>query len=431
MQTAQDPTDNVIELPRPAALGSALAWLIWSVSAIFVLFQFFLQLSSGVIVEGLMKSFSLSAFGGGLLASAYYYIYVSLQAPAGFLVDHYGTRRVLSIGALVCSLGCVLFATANQVSVAVMGRLLMGMGAAFAFVGSMNLASRWFPLHRFGLMAAMAETSGMIGSLFGGYWLAHLVQNYGWRHSIEIASMIALLIGLLLMTIVRNAPRHMTPIIPRTKKVLWQEVKLLMNKPAVWLNGVYSAAVFSVITVFVALWAVPFMQKMHHLSLSRATLLCNLVFVGVAFGAPLFGWMDGRLRSRKILLVGAAFINMLLLLVVIFGQDLSITIVSCLMVLVGIFSSSYVLNFVIANEVSTAYTRSTSIGITNMASVGSAPVLQPLIGLTLYLLSDHSHQTSFDTYTIAHFQMALLIIPFFILVAAIIGFWLPDRQIGS
>ena len=431
MQTVQDSTDHVIELPRRASMGSVLAWLIWSVSAIFVLFQFFLQLSSGVIVEGLMKSFSLSAFGGGLLASAYYYIYVALQAPAGFLVDHYGTRRVLSIGALVCSLGCVLFATSDQVSVAVMARLLMGMGAAFAFVGSMNLASRWFPLHRFGLMAAMAETSGMIGSLFGGYWLAHLVQNYGWRHSMEAAAVTALIIGLMLVAVVRNAPRYATPIIPRTKGELWQEVKLLTKKPVVWLNGIYSAAVFSVITVFVALWAVPFMQKMHHLSLSRATLLCNLVFVGVAFGAPLFGWLDGRLRSRKVLLVGAGFINTLLLLMVIFSQSFSITAVASLMVLVGIFSSSYVLSFVIANEISTPYTRSTSIGITNMTSVGSAPILQPLIGLILYVLSDHSHQTSFDAYTVAHFQMALLIIPLLVAVAAIIGFWLPNRRQSS
>ena len=38
--------------------GYGQAWMVFLVSAAFVLFQFFLQLSSGEIVDDLMKSFS-------------------------------------------------------------------------------------------------------------------------------------------------------------------------------------------------------------------------------------------------------------------------------------------------------------------------------------------------------------------------------------
>ncbi len=83
--------------PAETTKKSHLAWLIWGVSAAFVLFQFFLQLSSGEMVGGLMKSFGLTALGGGVLASAYYYIYVALQTPAGMLMDRYGPRLLLSL----------------------------------------------------------------------------------------------------------------------------------------------------------------------------------------------------------------------------------------------------------------------------------------------------------------------------------------------
>lgn len=422
-------SDQSPELSEESSLGSALAWVIWAISAIFVLFQFSIQLTSGVIVEGLMRSFSLTAFGGGLLASTYYYVYVVLQAPAGFLVDHYGTRRILSIGAAICGLGCVLFAVAPNVAVALLGRLLMGAGASFAFVGSMNLVIRWFPVRRFGFMAAIAETIGMIGSLVGGYFLAHIVQDFGWRFSMESAAGLALVIAFLLALIVRNAPKNEAPRIPRTRAGLWGEIKSLLKKPVVWLNGLYSSAIFGIITIFVALWGVPFMQKLHHLSLSRATLLCNLVFIGVVVGAPLLGWLDNHLRSRRMLMVSAAFGACAILCLLIFDQWLSVGVAAGLMLLLGVLSSVYVVTFIIANEVATRNTRSTSIGLTNMLSVASAPIIQPLIGLILYLLSNHHHhQTNFDAYSIGHFQLALSVIPLFVGLAAIVGFWLPNRK---
>ena len=73
------------------------AWMVWFVSLCFVLFQFFLQLSSAEMIGGLMKSFSLNASGGSLLAGSYYYVYVLLQSPAGMMIDRYGPRRVLSV----------------------------------------------------------------------------------------------------------------------------------------------------------------------------------------------------------------------------------------------------------------------------------------------------------------------------------------------
>ena len=141
-----------------------------------------------------MESFAINALGASLLASTYYYVYVTLQTPAGILVDRFGPRLLLALGALVCGIGCLIFSTAQQLPIAIVGRLLMGICGAFAFVGSLSLIARWFPVSRFAVMVAVAETIGMCGALFGGTLLAHLVIHFGWRHCILGAAISAGLI---------------------------------------------------------------------------------------------------------------------------------------------------------------------------------------------------------------------------------------------
>ena len=434
MMSVISETTNTLELPvkidgAAPPRAPSLAWLMWGVSLVFVLFQFFLQLSSGEMVDGLMKSFSLTALGGGVLASTYYYIYVALQAPAGLMVDHYGPRRLLGAAAAVCTVGCLLFASAHHLLFAIVGRLMMGMGAAFAFVGSLNLIARWFPLERFGVMAAISETVGMIGSLLGGFMLADLIQHIGWRDAMLGATGVGVAVALSLWLVVRDAPKNVKPITHRPKSSLWPDVKILMKKPAVWWNGIYSGAMFGVVTVFVALWGIPFIQKVHHLSLTMATLTCNLMFIGVAIGGPILGWLDARTTYRRQLLLGCALAAAVILGLLIYLPGLPLDVVMGLMLVLGMVTSSYVITFVIANEIATPRTRATSIGFVNMLSVASAPIFQPLIGFVLFVLSGEVAFHEITAYSVFHFQIALSIVPLFVLAAALIACRLPERSL--
>jgi len=408
--------------------NQALAWIVWSVSAVFLLFQFFLQLSSADIVSGLMESFSLNALGASILASSYYYIYVSLQAPAGILIDRFGPRRLLTIGAFVCGFGCWVFSNSFHLHWAILGRLLMGGGAAFAFVGSLSLIARWFPIHRFSVMVAIAETTGMFGAMFGGTLLAHLVVKYGWRPSIQGAAFLALIIGILIWMIVRDSPPSSVPLpIPPTH--FWQDIKILVKNKLAWINGAYSGLMFAVQTVFIALWGVPFMQAAHHVSLIMAAFLCNLVFIGVSIGGPIVAWFDSRYPIRRQITVGSALASLLFLSLVLYLPQFPIWAVVVLMLLLGFTCSAYVLTFVIANETAPIHMRSTSVGFINMLSVGSAPLLQPLAGFLLALSSHHSSH-----YTVHQYQIALSILPLGLLAAAFLAKHLPlfpGRTISS
>ena len=411
---------------KPGALKTArkkrmrLAWWVWFVAAVFVLFQFFLQLSSGEVISALMKTFALSAFGGGVLVSSYYYIYVLLQTPAGILMDRYGPRGALSGGAFFVCIGGLIFAAAKTVLFALLGRILMGAGSAFAFVGCLNVISIWFPIRRFALMAAIVETAGMLGAIIGNFWLAQCIQKMGWRHCMLIAAIFAGILSFFLVLIVRNAPRQKklpaTTVVRASIRVC---LKKLIHNPIVWINGIYSGLMFSIVTVFIALWAIPFFEWSHHLDLVKATLVTATLYVGVAIGGPIIGWLDNKTRWRRQMMIFDAFFASFCLFIVISDVHLSLLEIGLFLFLTGMCASSYVLTFAIANEIASPENNAMCIGFTNMLCVIFAPILQPLVGFLM---------THLDGKTPHYFQWAMSVVPLFLLVAAVIGFFLPQRR---
>jgi len=395
-----------------------LAWLVWFVAAVFVLFQFFLQLSSGEVIGGLMKSFALTALGGGVLASSYYYIYVLLQTPAGMLLDRYGPRGILSFGALFVCMGCLLFSASKTVFFALIGRVLMGGGAAFAFVGCLNIISIWFPVQRFALMAAIVETAGMIGAIIGNFWLANYIEKSGWRECMIFSGIFAGILSCCLVMVVRNAPRKKVSKNTMIRTSLRAGFKKIIRNPVVWLNGIYSGLMFSIVTVFIALWAIPFFEITRHVDLVKATLTASALYVGVAIGGPIIGWLDGKTHWRKRIIIFNAFCASICLFLVIFGTQFSLMTIGIFLFIAGMCASSYVLTFAIASNIATPDNRATCIGFTNMLCVAFAPILQPFIGFLI------THLKGMHDY----FQWSMSVVPMLLLVATVIGFFLPERK---
>lgn len=414
----------------PKKRPGAFAYFIWILSLIFALFQFFIQLSAGEIIGGLMKSFNITAFGAGMLASASYYIYVMLQTPAGVLIDKYGPRKLLTLGSFLLMLGCFLFGVSHELIWAFVGRLLMGLGAAFAFVGSLYLLDKWFPRERFALMTGIVEMVAMLGTLVGAFWLAHYVELFGWRHCMYFSAVFSGFLSLLLGVFVRDFPANRAAIKPNKeiKRRVLPGLRVLVRMKIAWINGVYSGIMFALISVFAALWGIPYVQQAHHLSLVQATFYCSLVYVGVSIFAPLLGWLDTRITHRRYVMFSCAILGFFCTTVIIFWPSMPLVYLSVAMTLVGVASSGYVLTFAVANQIAALRIRSASIGFVNMLSIGGTPVLQPLIGLSLFLLASYHHASDMRHYTIQEYQLSLMIMPLSLFIAAWLSWLIPSRK---
>lgn len=389
---------------------------IWLIGVSFVLFQFFLQLSSGVVIGAIMHDMRLSALTAGILSSALYIVYTSLQIPVGILYDKKNTRTLMAANALVCSVGCFIFAASYSLVGLFIGRLLIGTGSAFAFIGLSHLLRQHYPLKQFAFMIGLSETLGFAATVIGMVALGTLIANWGWRGFIYTAGIIGVFITYLSWKYIPNSQPQMEP----SKHYGKQLLQILATGKA-WVNGLFVGLTFTVVTAFGALWAVPFIQVKLNCNLQQASMINAIFFLGTALSCPLFGILATKFNKRRPLILSSCLSTSVLLLVLLYMPIESHTGMGLLMFMMGICCGAYMLAYTIANELAPAGSLSTCTGFTNMLAMVTTPLLQPLIG---YLL-DIFNKTG--VYTLANYQIALLTIPLSLIIACILVFFLPEK----
>lgn len=392
--------------------------LIWFVGVLFVLFQLFLQLSSGVVIGSIMHEMQLSAFTAGLLSSMLYVIYTLLQIPVGLLFDRKSSRVLMTVTAMLCSLGCLLFASSHTLLGLFLGRSLIGAGSSFAFVGLSHLLRQYFPLRQFAFMIGLSETLGFTTTVIGMIGMGTFISHWGWRGFIQGAGVVGFFIAYLCWAVIPNHALVKKIPLAQAKKQL---MTIFVNKAA-WINGLFVGLSFTIVTAFGALWAVPFIQVKLHSDLKEASVVSALFFLGTAFSCPLFGFLSAQCKRRRPLILSSCLSTAGFLLLLLYLPTNNHTLVATLMFIIGLCCGAYMLAYSIANELAPAGSLSTCAGFTNMLAVLITPLLQPFIG---YLI-DRGHET--DLYNLADYQRALLTIPLSLLLASVLAYFLPEKK---
>ena len=113
--------------------------------------------------------------------AAYVLPYAIAILAVGRLVDRYGGRRVLSIGATMFAVGSLAAALAPVYWVLLVGRVLQGLGGAAMMTTALAVISATFPAaarpRAFGIFFAAGAAAAVVAPLAG----AALVATLGWR----------------------------------------------------------------------------------------------------------------------------------------------------------------------------------------------------------------------------------------------------------
>lgn len=387
---------------------------IWLVASSFVLLQFFLQLSSGVVIGAIMQDMQLSAVTAGLLGSSFYIIYTALQIPVGLMCDRKNLRVILTSSALLCALGCLIFAASHQLVGLYLGRMTIGVGSAFAFVSLTHLVREHYPIKQFALLIGVTETFSFLVTVLGIVGLGQVIAYLGWRIFIDGAAFAAILIAYLCWKSVPEADKINVRV-----TAYRQELYQVLSNGMLWINGLIIGLSFTLVTVFGALWAVPFLQTKLDCSLRQASLTTALFFLGTGISCPLFGWLSSVIKQRKGLMVSSYVTTAIFLLMTLYIPSHSIWLVGGLMFLTGLCCGAYLLAYPISNELTSPHLMSTAAGFTNTLALVTTPLLQPLIGFVLAAVS------TTNVYTLANYQASLTILPACLLLACLLVGLLP------
>jgi predicted MFS family arabinose efflux permease len=402
--------------PGAPLLGRALlvAWIVWLLGAVNYGHAFFQRTNPSAMTDDLMREFGVSAAALGNLAAVYMYAYAALQIPAGVAFDRWGPRAILAGAAACCAAGAVLFGLAPSIEVAMLGRLLIGVGAGFSFLGALTLTMIWFPRERYDVMIGFIPPVGIAGAVLGQAPFGALVEAVGWRPAILATAGLAALLACLFWVSRRvpapltHAPDgHAEPVRPH----LLAGLRRAVRDPQTWLLGVSGGFIAGPFLAFGALWAVPWLMQVRGLERLSATSSASVILLGLAIGSPFAGWLSNRLRRRKAVLVSFNGLSLVVWLPLIYWPNLPDAALYLLFALVGMANAGVLLNFVMARDHSSTGRSGSASAIVNTFVVGCGALLLPLIGVLLDANWDGTLIEGVRVFSAPAYETAFILLP--------------------
>jgi len=416
---------GTIDSPKKAE--NSILWrgvLIWSLATVFYFFDNLLNVAPGAMKPQLSQAFNLTAGELGVLSSCYLWSYGIMQIPAGLLMDSVGPRRLLSLASLSCALGTLLFGMADTIFAACIGRILIGFGASFAVVGCSKIAAVWFPPRRFALFMGLMVAVGMLGAAYSLSQVSEIIKIFGWKESLLGGAMVSLLISGALWFIVRDEPPVKITASNNSKPM--QKVSVLTGLsevilcPQDWYAAIYAGLMFVPTLAFAGLWGTPYLVEAHGFAQDTAGDLSSLVFVGWVFGGPIYGWVSDHIGRRNLPMYFATISTFIVAVWLIYGTNFSYNTVAAAMFLLGLFSSGFLLAFVVTREKNRPEISGTAIGFINMLNTFSVAFFQLFIGWVLdFVAKDVIITETGKEFSLLDYQKALICIPICLIIAFI------------
>ncbi len=414
-----------------------LPWLVCGLGAVFYCYEYFLRIAPSVMTAEIRGAFQIDATAFGYLTALYYWAYTPMQMPVGLMMDRFGPRRLFFFACLVCALGTLLYVNpSHNLMYAKIGRFLVGFGSAFAFVGVLKLATIWLPSNRFAFFSGLVVMLGMIGAMAGDMLLAALFEYFPWESVLRVSAWLGFLLAFVIWFVVRDkkpkvllsAGKTSDQIKHASLKHLILDFVQLLNNPQVWINGLIGCLLFLPLSAFAELWGINYLEVTFGLSKAQASSANAMVFLGWAIGAPAMGWISDVLKKRRLLLLLGSFAGTILMFVIVLAQDLSTLQLHLILFLFGLATSTHPLVFVVAREIFSKRLAGSAIALTNMLTMLSGMIAQPLIGKLLdsHWMINGQSDAGMRIYSAADQNYAMMVVPVGLLMCTVLCFFLQE-----
>jgi oxalate/formate antiporter len=222
-----------------------------------------------------------------------------------YLVDRFGPRTLISVGALMSGGGWVLSAYVNNIwALYFTYGVISGFGTGIIYVGIIGLMVRWFPDRR-GLATGLAAAGYGFGAFFTSFPIDSMIKSSGYAHTLVVWGIIQGLIGIVAAQWLRIPPDGWLPegYSPATATTAQSArsytPREMLQNPIFWLLFVMMS-MMSTSGLMVTSNVGPFAREFgvaEVLVLGMAALPLSLTLSRVTNGLtrPFFGWVSDHI----------------------------------------------------------------------------------------------------------------------------------------
>ncbi|MEU6840997.1 MFS transporter [Streptomyces sp. NPDC046716] len=284
--------------------GGRRAVVVWSIGVAVYFVAVVFRTSLGVAGLDAVERFHINASALSTFSILQLLVYAGMQIPVGLMVDRLGTKKVLTLGVVLFTVGQLGFAFSSSYGMALASRALLGCGDAMTFISVLRLGTRWFPARRGPLVAQLAGLVGMAGNLISTLVLARLLHGVGWETAFAGSAVLGVLVLVLMVLFLKDHPEGFEPApLPTTHKgaaYVRAQIAASWREPGTRLGlWVHFTTQFPAM-VFLLLWGLPFLVEAQGLSRGTAGELLTLVVLSNMVIGLVYGQIVARHHTARL-----------------------------------------------------------------------------------------------------------------------------------
>ncbi len=322
-----DSGNPTIVRPPPSTL---YRWMVLVFVSLAMFGNYYVYDSMAPVFDLLTLELGFTDQQKGLLYSVYSIAAVLFLLVGGVIIDRWGTKKSISVFALICLVAAVVTAISSEFLVMLLGRFLLGLGAEPLIVAVTTALAKWFKGKELSFAFGINLTISRLGSASADWstgWAAPLYEN--WQDPLWLASAIAgvSVAGALLYWFTENRAEERFELgeAEETEKLNIKE--LYSFSPSYWYIVALCVVFYSTVFPFRA-FAIDYFQQAHGLERAAAGLLNSVLPLAAMVATPLFGLLVDRIGRRSLFMTLGSLLLLPLFLVVTYappGPEVALT----------------------------------------------------------------------------------------------------------
>jgi len=270
----------------------AVIWLLFAASLINYLDRATISFALPLISHDL----HLGPETKGVLLSAFFWPYMLMQVPMGFMVDRLNLLWVYAAAFALWSLAQGLTGLAGSLVVLVLLRILLGIGESIYLPGGIRIVSRLFGPTERGLPSGIFDFGTRTGLVVEGVLLPWLLVHYGWRDTFVLVGLTAILwlIPWFAVFPSKVAKRRETAAPSKRVERHFRLVHFNRNLLGICL-GFFC---FDYFWYLMLTWLPDYLYEARHMSIMKAGIFAAIPYAVFGLSEPLGGWVSDRLIRR-------------------------------------------------------------------------------------------------------------------------------------
>jgi MFS family permease len=285
-------------MPKSEFKVYGIRWMMLAVYMIMVAVNQLLWITFAPITGDATRYYGVSDLSIGILSMCFMIVYIVVSIPASWIIDRYGIRIGVGIGAFFTGVfGLVRGFAGPDYNWLLIAQIGIAVGQPFILNAITKLAARWFPIEERATAAGLGTLAMYLGILIGMTLTPYLIIGSGIGGMLYIYGIISITISAIFLILIKEGPPT-APCRPdqEERSLVYDGFKqTLQTKDFIILMVIFfiGLGVFNAVTT----WIEDILRP-RGFSATQAGITGGLMIVGGIIGALFIPILSDRFKKR-------------------------------------------------------------------------------------------------------------------------------------